>query len=254
VIKVDNVFKAFKLSKKESRAQGIKSVQAVKGVGFNCQPGEVLALLGSNGAGKTTTLRLLSTALEVDSGEIWINDIPVHKYPRRARTKIGFLSNGTPLYRRLTVKENLMFFGQLYQLSKSELETNIVNLADRLHFKDYLNQKVDSLSTGMKQKSSIVRSILHNPDVIVLDEPTTGLDVEASQQILNFVMQQRDIGKAVIFSTHHMNEVELLADRICLLHKGENRFDGSVQQAKDLSAQPNLTQAFLELLGKGATA
>ncbi len=253
-LKVEGVHKSFLLNKKDAKKANKKSISAVNGVSFQCAPGEVLALLGSNGAGKTTTLRLLSTALEVDQGEIWLNDIPVHQYPRRARSKIGFLSNATPLYRRLTVKENLMFFGQLYQLSKPEAGHRIDLLAQQLQFGDYLNQKVDSLSTGMKQKASIARSILHEPDVIVLDEPTTGLDVEAAQQILNFILAQKQTGKAVIFSTHHMNEVELLADRICLIHKGENKFQGNIRDALQQSGQDNLTNAFLKLLDKEIAA
>jgi sodium transport system ATP-binding protein len=250
VVRVESIQKSFLLSKKDAKVGGIKKITAVDNLSFQAEPGEVLALLGSNGAGKTTTLRLLSTALEVDTGEIWFGDVPVHQYPRRARNNIGFLSNATPLYRRMTVRENLVFFGQLYEMHQPILNQRIEALSIELGFEDYLDKKVDSLSTGMNQKASIVRSILHDPAVIILDEPTTGLDVEASQQILNFIFAQKKSGKTIIFSTHHMNEVELLADRICLIHKGKNRFTGTVEQAKTESGYNNLTQAFLGLLDK----
>jgi sodium transport system ATP-binding protein len=192
----------------------------------------------------------LSTALEVDSGEIWIDGIPVHQYPRRARKKIGFLSNNTPLYRRLSVRENLCFFGQLYGLEKDYMDQRITTLSQELSFEAYLDQKVDSLSTGMAQKASIVRSIIHEPDVIILDEPTTGLDVEASQQILEFVLLQKSLGKSIIFSTHHMNEVELLASSICLIQNGKTNFTGSISAAKTQTGHDNMTHVFLSLIGK----
>jgi sodium transport system ATP-binding protein len=250
MIQVKNACKSFQLNKKEAKKQGRTRNVAVDAVSFICESGEVLALLGSNGAGKTTTLRLLSTALEVDSGEIWIDDIAVHKFPRQARKKIGFLSNNTPLYRRLTVRENLMFFGQLYGLEKAYIDQRISTLSQELSFETYLDQKVDSLSTGMAQKASIVRSIIHEPDVIILDEPTTGLDVEASQQILEFILLQKSLNKSIIFSTHHMNEVELLASSICLIQNGKTNFTGSVAEAKAHTGHDNLTQVFLSLIGK----
>ncbi len=250
MITVKQVKKSFALAKKDAKKANATQVLAVQDVSFSCQAGEVLALLGSNGAGKTTTLRLLSTALEPDAGEIWINDIPVHQYPRPARQSIGFISNGTPLYRRLTVRENLAFFGALYQLEGAALTQRIEQLAVELKFAHYLDQKVDQLSTGMTQKASIARSIMHDPELLILDEPTTGLDVEAAQHILYFIGKQKAAGKAVVFSTHHMNEVELLADHLCLIDQGRNCFNGSVTDAKQQTGHSNMTQTFLALIGK----
>jgi len=250
MIRVESIYKSFQLAKAVAKKTGQRTQNAVEGVSFHCARGEVLALLGSNGAGKTTTLRLLSTALSVDSGEIWMDEVPVHRFPRRARHNIGFLSQSTPLYRRLTVYENLMFFGQLYRLEARALVQRIETLADQLTFRTYLHQKVDSLSTGMQQKASIARSILHDPDLLVLDEPTSGLDVAAAQQILDFVLQQRSQGKAIVFSTHHMHEVELLADRLCVIDQGRTRFTGTVQAAKQHTQQEHLSQAFLALIAE----
>lgn len=250
MIRVNALQKSFKVNKKEAKKTGQDKITAVSNVSFSCDKGQVLALLGSNGAGKTTTLRMLSTALEPDQGEIWIGEHPVHQYPRRARLNIGFLSNATPLYRRLTVRENLNFFGRLYQLPVSTIADRILELANSLGFENYLDKKVDHLSTGMAQKASIARCILHNPDLLILDEPTTGLDVEASQQILNFILQQKTAGMSVIFSTHHLNEVELLADKLCVIQSGKTCFHGDLETAKKETGYENLTQVFLTLIGK----
>lgn len=252
MLSVKQLHKAFVLPKKEAKKAPKAVKHAVSNLSFECRPGEVLALLGSNGAGKTTTLRLLSSALEPDSGEIWLDGIPVHQFPRRARGKLGFLSNATPLYRRLSVRENLIFFARLYNLPRLQAEARVIELSRDLHFEHFLDQKVDSLSTGMAQKASIARSILHDPVLLILDEPTTGLDVESSEQILDFIRQQRLNGKAVIFSTHHMNEVELLADRLCLIHSGQNCFTGTLSEARHCAGMDNMTQVFLKLIGKEA--
>ncbi len=252
MVRVERLVKTFRLTRKEAKKASQQNIMALNDVNLVAKQGEVLALLGSNGAGKTTTLRLLSTALEPDSGEIWINDIPVHQYPRRVRHRIGFLSNATALYRRLTVRENLQFFGRLYRIEANIIADRIHQVAQELNLEGFLDKKVDQLSTGMSQKASIARSILHNPDIIILDEPTSGLDVEASQQVLDFVIQQKRQGKTVIFSTHHMNEVEILADQICVINRGSSVFTGSIEQMTSMTGQHNLTQAFVDILKRPA--
>lgn len=224
-----DLYKTFALSKREKKLQGVAQVDVLKGVSFECAAGTVTGLLGVNGAGKTTTLRTLTGALAPDQGRVLLGGKNIHA-DKRAALHLGFHSGSTALYKRLTVDENLRFFGGLYGFSGSVLNKRIDALAEQLLFAEYRNKKVKDLSTGMLQKVAIARAILHNPDVIVLDEPTTGLDVMASATIIEFIRQQRDAGKTILFSTHNMHEVESLCDRIVVLHGGQVHFNGTLQE------------------------
>ncbi|WOH38686.1 ATP-binding cassette domain-containing protein [Thalassotalea fonticola] len=259
MISVENLSKAFPIKahkkknngqSKDPREQG-NQFHALKDVSFHCDKGEVLGLLGPNGAGKTTALRILSTALKPDSGIINVSYVDVVKNPKIAKQKIGFLSGKTGLYGRLTARENIEFFAKLHGVTDEFLKNDADEIYESLAITSYLDRRVEHLSTGMQQKVSIARAVIHNPEVLVLDEPTTGLDIMATETIMEFVQLMKQQGTAVIFSTHHLDEIALLADRVSVIYQGVSCFDDSVgnfqQQASDL----DLRKAFMNVL-KGA--
>lgn len=221
---------------------------AVKNISFSCNPGEVLGLLGPNGAGKTTTLRLLSTALQVTSGHISINGEDIVANPLAMRQRIGFLSGATSLYHRLTVRENLAYFGELHGMRKPQLNQAIESIADLLDMHSFLDKKAEQLSTGMKQRANIGRTIIHKPEVIILDEPTTGLDVIAAKSILDFIASYKGSQVPFIFSTHHLHEVEKLCDKVILIDKGITQFHGYLDEFRQQSASNSLYDSFMSLV------
>lgn len=244
--KVENPKKLSEQDKKDPRLQG-RFFHSVKQVDLRCEKGQVLGLLGPNGAGKTTTLRMLSTALKPDGGSIVIDDVDVLKQPVLARKKIGFLSGSTGLYGRLTGRENIQYFGRLNGMSESEIAARIDEIADQLDMHTFLDRRSEHFSTGMKQKTSIARSVVHNPDVVILDEPTTGLDIMAAKTVIDFIKDLKQKQIPVIFSTHHLDEVTELCDRISVIDKGQSTFDGSLADFVAL-APDNLHQAFMNTL------
>lgn len=197
---------------------GVVPVKAVDHVSFEAQRGEVFGLLGANGAGKTTTLRMLVTLLRPDSGTATVNGHDVVASPAEVRRSIGFLSVTTGLYERLTAREMLVTFGNMQGVPDANRRAD--ELIERFGIGEFANQRCGRLSTGMKQKVSIARSLVHDPPVLVLDEPTVGLDVLVAQTFLEFVEAARDEGRCVIYSTHIMSEVERLCDRIAVIHHG----------------------------------
>lgn len=244
--KVENPKKLSEQDKKDPRLQG-RFFHSVKEVSLECNKGQVLGLLGPNGAGKTTTLRLLSTALQPDSGSITIDDIDVVKQPVLARKKIGFLSGSTGLYGRLSGRENIEYFGRLNGMSEQAIKTRLDEIADQLDMHSFLDRRSEQFSTGMKQKTSIARAVIHSPDVVVLDEPTTGLDIMAAKTVIDFIRDLKEKGIPVIFSTHHLDEVTELCDHITVIDQGMTSFDGSLQSFTELSPN-NLHEAFMHTL------
>lgn len=227
---------------------------AVRDVSFSCDSGQVLGLLGPNGAGKTTSLRMLSTALQPTSGEIIINGQDVVADPLVMRKRIGFLSGTTSLYHRLTVRENVQYFGRLHGMTEEKLESEIEKVFELLDIHSFADKKADSLSTGMKQRANIARTVIHRPEVIVLDEPTTGLDVISAKTILDFIESYKQSGIPVIFSTHHLHEVEKLCDRVVLIDQGTTKFDGKIEAFKQLSSTKNLYDVFVDLVSQKEVA
>lgn len=197
---------------------GPEPVRAVDDVSFSAEKGEVFGLLGANGAGKTTTLRMLVTLLQPDSGTAVVNGFDIVEKPEEVRRNIGFLSVTTGLYERLTARELLVSFARLQGVVDPTSRAD--ELIERFGIGPFAGQRCGRLSTGMKQKVSIARSIVHDPAVLVLDEPTVGLDVLVAQTFLEFVEQARDEGRCVIYSTHIMSEVERLCDRVAIIHQG----------------------------------
>lgn len=253
MIRVENISKTFTLTKeaKKQMKQGQVDVrqsgsqfQALRNVSFGCDKGQVLGLLGANGAGKTTTLRILASALSADSGHIYIDNDDVTHQPLLAKQHIGFLSSKTGLYNRLTAKENIEYFGKLHGMDKAKLKESGEKLYAQLGIEEYLNRRVETLSSGMTQKVSIARAVIHQPKVIIFDEPTTGLDIMATEVILEFIQSQKDQGVPVIFSTHHLDEVQALADRVAIIDRGVTCFNDSIQTFSELAEGGDLRAAF----------
>jgi len=234
--------------------RGGKEFFAVDNVSFSVNPGEILGLLGSNGAGKTTLLRMLSTALKPGRGTASLMGIDLIENPLEVRKRIGFLSDNTGLYGRLTAREMITYYGKLHGIERKKLFQRMDELFNVLEMKEFVDKRNDSLSSGMKQKVSIARTLIHEPDILMFDEPTTGLDVAAAEAILNFIESCKKHGKTVIFCTHHMHEVERLCDTVVILNKGRLCFAGSVEQMRTKSGQRLLDKAFLAFIKSGESA
>ncbi|RPJ84559.1 MAG: ABC transporter ATP-binding protein [Acidobacteria bacterium] len=206
-----------KLFYDESRGE----VRAVDGISFECRPGEIFGLLGANGAGKTTTLRLLATILSPTSGSARIMGYEIGREPQEVRRNLGFYSASTALYPRLTARETLEFFARINHYPDSHRETRVNYLIGRFGLESYVNARIDRLSSGMKQKVSIARTVVHDPPVLIFDEPTVGLDVLNALDMQQVLSEFRNEGKTIIFSTHIMSEAERLCDRIAIIHGGK---------------------------------
>ena len=236
----------------KSFGRGRQRVPIVRHVSFTCEAGAVYGLLGPNGAGKTTTLRLISTALSPDAGTIRVAGIDAVKSPEQARRQFGFLSANTGLYGRLTPREVLRYFGDLHGMPRAATDARIVQLAETFQFADFLTRPCEKLSTGMKQKINIARTVLHDPPVIIFDEPTAGLDILASRAIVDFVRTCRAEGRTLLFSTHIMGEVDRLCDQVGIIHRGQLVFNGDLATFRATHGD-DLEEGFLRVL-EGAPA
>ena len=221
---------------------------AVNGVSFKAQQGEVLGLLGPNGAGKTTLLRILSTALKPTSGTVLCNGVDINHNPMEVRKTIGFLSGNTGLYGRLTPHEMLQYFGDLHGLDRPHFDRRLQSLARLLDMGSFLNRRNEALSSGMRQKVSIARSLIHDPEILLFDELTTGLDVAAADAVLKTVENCRHEGKTVLFSSHHMDEVDRLCDHVVVMNLGKLCYEGSVEGMRSKAGESRLDRAFLKLI------
>jgi sodium transport system ATP-binding protein len=224
------------------------TVRAVDGVSFVCKPGQIYGLLGANGAGKTTTLRMLSTILEPTDGTARVAGFDIMKDAQKVRQNIGFLSTATALYGRLSSYEMVQYFGRLHGLDDATIDRRINTLFTRLEMNEFRDRRCDKLSTGMKQKTSIARTLIHNPQVMIFDEPTVGLDVMAARTIVRFIRECRDQGKTVIFSTHVMSEVEKLCDHIGIIHGGRLLAEGTLADFRKRSGLHDLEDIFVEIV------
>jgi sodium transport system ATP-binding protein len=235
--------------KKHFRDPKLGVKKAVDGVTFEARPGRILGLLGVNGAGKTTTLRMLSTVIKPTSGTAEVAGFNVLEQPEKVRASIGFMSTSTSLYGRLTSKEVIEYFGGLYGLEGAKLRERVAYVTEKLQIQEFADRLCDKLSTGQKQRVNIARTILHDPPVLFFDEPTAGLDVVASQSVMEFIEEARDNGKTIVFSTHIMSEVERLCDDIVVIHDGIVMGQGSVEELKRQGGNESLEKAFLSLVG-----
>lgn len=223
---------------------------AANNVSFTCDAGKVFGLLGPNGAGKTTTLRMLSTLIKPTSGTATINNFDIVEQPRQVRENIGFMTGETAIYGRLTAREMIFYFGRLFGMDKAELNDRIETILDLLDMRSFANTRNDKLSTGMKQKVSIARTIVHDPPCLILDEPTTGLDVLTSKVIVDFIHHARETGKCIIFSTHIMSEAERLCDRIAIIHQGNILAVGTIEELKESVHANTLEDMFINMVNQ----
>ena len=244
MIEIQQVTKQFKDKK--------KYVTALKHVSLTVQEGEVLGLLGENGAGKTTLLRSISTLVEPSSGQIQVAGFDTVQQSAEVKKRLGVLfGSETGLYERLTARENLEYFASLYGLGKHETKVRIEKLAKMFGMRDYLDRRVNGFSKGMLQKVAIARTILHDPDIILFDEPTTGLDITSSNVFRQLVHQLKREGKTIIFSSHIVEEVTMLCDRVAMIHKGELVFEGTLETLYEEEASTDLNYIFMSKLVRG---
>jgi sodium transport system ATP-binding protein len=223
-------------------------IRAVDNVSFTCQPGKIYGLLGANGAGKTTTLRMLATILEPSDGTAVVCGKDVVESPEEVRARVGFLSTATALYPRLTSREMVEYFGRLNGLDEAKLKKRVDDTFNRLDMNGFADRRCDKLSTGMKQKTSIARTLVHDPPVMIFDEPTIGLDIMTARTIIDFIRECRDRGKTVIFSTHIMSEVEKLCDIIGIIQSGKLLAEGSLAQLREKYAEQDLEEIFVKVV------
>jgi sodium transport system ATP-binding protein len=221
---------------------------ALAGISFDAVPGEVFGLLGPNGAGKTTALRILSTVLKPTSGTVTINGFDVVTQAARIRHQIGFVSAGTAVYDRMTAWEMVEYFGRLYGIEEQQLHERMDEIFSRLQMNEIRNVLGGKMSTGMKQKVSIARAMVHDPPVIILDEATVGLDVLVARALLDIVSHLREEGKCIVYSTHIMREVERLCDRVAILHRGHILASGTVEQLQRQYSAADMEDLFFDLI------
>lgn len=234
MIVVTELTKAFPVSRQQRRELGDgavgRSLQAVAGVSFSCRPGRVFALLGPNGAGKTTLLRMIAAMLRPDSGRISIAGVDALADPVAARRRLGFLTGSTRLYERLTAEENVRYAADLCGVREPDYRARRDRLFAALGIDAFARRRAGQLSTGMRQKVAIARTIIHDPEVVVFDEATSGLDVIAARAIIQLIRDQRAQAKTVLFSTHIMSEVTMLADDLAVVHRGKLLASGSLPE------------------------
>ena len=242
MIEVRNLTKTFK-----DKKRGV--IAAVSDVSFSCQPGRIYGLLGANGAGKTTTLRMLATLLKPVSGTVTVAGYDAVNSPEKVRANVGFLAASTALYARLTAREMIAYFGELNGMSDAAIKARIKVLADELDMHDFLDRRCDKFSTGMKQKTSIARTLIHDPAVMIFDEPTLGLDVMTARAIVKFVRECRNRGKTVIYSTHVMSEVEKLCDTIGVIHGGKLVAEGTQAELQARFSETDMEEIFVKAVG-----
>jgi sodium transport system ATP-binding protein len=226
---------------------------AASDISFSVGEGEIFGLLGPNGAGKTTTLRIIGTILKPTAGTAFLNDIDILADPEKARLSMGFLSSSTGLYDRLSPRETLQYFGKLSGLEGKELEERIDSLFAALDFKQFADARCAKLSQGTRQKVSIARSIIHNPKLMIFDEPATGLDVLATQSMHEFILQSKREGKCIVLSTHIMSEAEKLCDRIGIINDGKLLAQGTLSELRELTGETYLEEVFVSVVRKNAT-
>jgi sodium transport system ATP-binding protein len=224
-------------------------IRAVDNVSFVCKPGQIYGLLGANGAGKTTALRMLATILEPTDGTALVCGHDVIEAPEKVRASVGFLSTATALYPRLSSQEMVEYFGRLNGLDEAMLKKRVDEIFGRLDMNGFRDRRCDKLSTGMKQKTSIARTLVHDPPVMIFDEPTLGLDIMTARTITAFIRECRENGKTVIFSTHIMSEVEKLCDVIGIIHDGTLLTEGTLPQLRDKYAEHDLEEIFVKVVG-----
>ena len=246
MIIAENLVKVFPTPEGEKRA--------VNGLSFVVRKGEIYGLLGPNGAGKTTTLRMLSGLMKPTGGTAILAGYSVYKQPEQVKRVLGFLTANTGLYQRLNPRELLVYFGQLHEIERTRAEARAEYLIKWLGMGDFARLRCGALSTGQKQRVNIARALVADPPILIMDEPTLGLDVLSNRVILDFIRRERDEGKTIILSTHYLDEAETLCDRVGLLHEGHLVAEGDLEALRRQTGEERLSSMFLTLIGKTESA
>lgn len=224
-------------------------VTAVDGVSFTAHDGQITGLLGPNGAGKTTTMRMLYTLMTPDRGNVTVDGIDAARDPVAVRRALGVLPDARGVYKRLTARENIAYFGELHGLSSKQIAERTKALSDALDMGDILDRQTEGFSQGQRTKTAIARALVHDPRNVILDEPTNGLDVMTTRAMRGFLRQLREEGRCVIFSSHIMQEVAALCDRIVIIAKGTVVAAGAADELREQAGEDNLEEAFVKVIG-----
>jgi len=255
MIRVEQLSKTFATKKRSSlhfpgakKSTAPSVITALDDVSFTLNDGEITGLLGLNGAGKSTLMRLIYGLLQPNAGEVWINEYQVSKNPNAARQQLGVLPDDTGLYKRLTARENIRYFGELQGMSGAELEQSISQLINWLGMEAIAERRAEGFSLGERMKTALARSIVHQPQHILLDEPTNGLDVITTRAVRRLLHELKQQGRCVIFSSHLMHEVSGLCDRIIVIAQGKIVADGNLEAILDAGKSHNLEEAFVNLV------
>ena len=242
MIIVDNLTRCF--------SSGGKNLVAVDRLSFSVKAGEVYGLLGPNGAGKTTTLRMILGLLQPTSGDANIDGYCVTKFPDEVKRRIGLVSASAGLYQWLTPREMLLFFADLYGVPQSVAVERMKSLAELLDLKRFIDQRCSTLSTGQKQRVTLARALMHDPPIMLLDEPTRGLDVVGTHVIFEYIGHLRSQGRSVVVSTHRLDEASQICDRMGLLHRGTLRHEGTFAELQQETGCTTLFDMFLKLMNE----
>ena len=237
MIEVRNLHKAF------------GTVKAVDGVSFRANDGQITGLLGPNGAGKTTSLRMLYTLMKPDAGQVLVDGIDANMDPTGVRRRLGVLPDSRGLYKRLSSRENIRYFGRLHGLDDALIAQRTEALATALEMGDIIDRRTEGFSQGQRVKTAIARALVHDPRNVILDEPTNGLDVMATRAMRRFLHQLRDEGRCVLFSSHIMQEVAALCDRIVIIARGQVVAEGTPDELREQTGESNLEDAFVKAIG-----
>jgi len=224
-------------------------VKAVRGISFEARDGEITGLLGPNGAGKTTTLRMLYSLLPPDEGEIHIDGMDPETDAIPIKRTLGVVPDGRGLYTRLTARENIRYYGELHGMGRGRIRERIDELVTTLDMADFIDRRTEGFSQGQRVKVAIARSMIHEPQTVLMDEPSNGLDVMSTRALRRYILGLKETGHSVVLSTHIMQEVAALCDRIVIIAKGEIAADGTAQQLLDRSRCDTLEDAFVALIG-----
>lgn len=241
MLEVENLHKAFKTK--------TGTVRAVDGVSFRAADGQITGLLGPNGAGKTTALRMLYTLMAPDQGAIRVDGIDVAKDPTAARRRLGVLPDARGIYKRLTCRENIAYFGRLHGMAESEIVRRTETLVSALEMGEIADRRTEGFSQGQRTKTAIGRALVHDPKNVILDEPTNGLDVMTTRALREFLHRLRAEGRCVLFSSHVMQEVAALCDRIVIIAHGRVVANGSAEELRASTGESNLEDAFVKAIG-----
>lgn len=250
ILEVKNLKKTFKLSKKQQKLQNTKNKLKVacNDISFTAYPGEIFGLLGPNGAGKTTTLRSISTLIKPDFGDVFVGGSSVVSNSEEVRGKIGFLTSELKLEDHFTPNYLFTYFGRLHGLEEEEIESRKDLLFERFGIHEFKEVKVGDLSTGMKQKTSIAVSLVHDPQFIIFDEPTNGLDVLTARSVTDYLIELKNQGKTVILSTHILSVVEKLCDRVGIIISGKMKVCDTISAIKQSHPSNDLEEIFFDLV------